>query len=215
MAEFSTNLLIEFDALFDIDFGKVDFIRQPENRLPGLFKEVIDADNYFLRCLLYTSTKRNPPETIGVDPDAFSKVFENRPNYRKALERAPRTVMLELCTIYLQTDGVINCTVLCKNPMEEHFIKQSNPKLRTIIGKHDVNVSTFDVICVNQFSDILLYLNNAKFEGKQVIFPDYWYNMDLEDYTKPDMDVSLIVSATNKIKTICPFKNFILPAEET
>lgn len=214
MAEYSTSLIIEFDALFDIDFGKVDFIRQPENRLPGLSKEIIGADNYFLRCMLYTNTKRDVPGLIGVDPELYYTTFENRPNYRKALERAPKTVILELCKLYLQTNGIINTTILCKNPMEEHFIKQSNPNLRTIIGKYDVNLNLFDVICVNQYVDIIKYLDHATFAGKEIIIPEYWYNMDTADRTKPNMEVSLLVGATNKIKTICPFKSFVLPAEE-
>lgn len=221
MPEYSTSALIDFDCLFDIDFGKIRYIatrvkEEPDNALfTNLNNFVLNADNYLLRYFIYTSTVRDVPYLLNMDKDAYNTVFSNRPTYRKALEMSAKTTIFGLMNIYIKSSGILSCSVLCKNPLEEHFIKSILPKTRTIIGNYtNVNINMYDVFYINNFLDIIKFYEHNKFGGKEIIIPDYWFNMDPDDHTKPNMDVSLIISATNKIKTICPYKNFELPAEE-
>lgn len=221
MSEYSTNVLIDFDCLFDIDFGKIRHLanivkEDPDNILfTELNNFVLKADNYMLRYFIYTSIIRDMPYLLNIDKDAYNSIFNDRPTYRKALELSPKTTIFGLMEVYIETGGVVACTVLCKNPLEEHFIKRISPKARTIVGDcANVNINMYDVFYINNFLDIIKFLEHNKFGGKEIIIPDYWFNMDPDDHKKPNMDVSLIISATNKIKTICPYKNFELPAEE-
>lgn len=214
MSDYSTSAIIEFDALFDTDFGKVRWIRDNINKFSDLNMNIVNADNYFLRVMLYTMPIRDVPLLIGMSEDTYKEVFEDRKNLRKAYELSPKTTILDLSEIYSSTGGIISTAVLCKTPLEEHFIKRISPDTRTIVGKYDVNLSLFDVIYVKEFADILKYVKFKRFNGKEVVIPDFWYNMDPIDHTKPNMDVALTISDTNKIKTICPYKKFVLPAEE-
>lgn len=214
MPEYSSNAIIEFDTLIDSDFGKVRWIRD-NIKLPGLDMNVINGDNYFLRLVLYTMPTRDVASLIGMSQDTYTEIFKDRKKLRKAFEMSPRTTILELSEIYATTGGMINTTVLCKNPLEEHFIKLISPKVRTIVNpNHDIDLNMFDVIYVKEFSDITKYSKYKRINGREVIIPEFWYNMEESDHTRPKISVALTISDTNKIKTICPYKNFVLPVDE-
>lgn len=214
MPEYSCSAIVEFDALLDTDFGKVRYIRNNIERFPNLNMNIVDADNYFLRVMLYTMTVRDVATLIGMPQDTYTELFTDRKVLRKAFELSPNMTILELVKLYDSTGGIISTTVLCKNPLEEHFIKHIAPEFKTIVGKYDINLDVYDTIYLKEFADVIKYALHKRFNGKQVIIPDFWYNMDLTDHKKPNLDVALTISDTNKIKTLCPYKNFVLPESE-
>lgn len=214
MPEYSCSAIVEFDALLDTDFGKVRYIRNNIERFSDLNMSIINGDNYFLRVMLYTMPVRDVATLIGMPQDTYTEVFEDRKILRKAFGLSPSTTILELSKLYVSTGGIINTTVLCRNPLEEHFIKHMVPEFKTIVGKYDINLDMYDVIYVKEFANIIKYALHKRFNGMQVIIPDFWYNMDPVDHKKPNLDVALTISDTNKIKTLCPYKNFVLPESE-
>lgn len=227
MPEYISRVIADFDSLLDIDFGIIKLIerdlnaKDPETGEYFLNQSVIKADNYFLRCMLYSMESKDVPSIIKNETDdkeyaeyLYDSIKKDNKRYRQALELSPTTTILELFDVYMNTDGIVNVSVLCKTPLEEYIIRKVSPRIHIVMGNYKTDLSRYDVIYVNDYLDIIKYHENKKLEGKEIIIPDYHYNMDTKIATKPLIWVSLIMGASNKIKTLCPYKNFSLPANE-
>lgn len=226
MPEYTINGIAEFGSLFDINFGIVRLIRDKFNIKDGLNyklnQNVINGDNYFLRYMIYTMQVNDLSSILCTDDEDskdFAKslckqIVDSDTYYIEALEKSPPTTIANLIKVYSDTNGIISTIILCRNNTEASFIKKSKINVRTIVGGYNTILNPYDVIYVNEFSGILKYFINSKFEGKEIIIPDYWWNMDTTYPDKPMLEVASILGATNIIKTICPYKNFVLPAAE-
>lgn len=211
MSDYSTNILADFESLYDINFGIVKMIKEKFNS-KELNQNILNADNYFLRYSIYTMETNDVCNLINMDRDTYDDIIGNRKNYLRALELSPKTVILELLEMYMKTDGVINVHIFCKNILQKHFIKSYNHNIPIIMKAEDIKISSFDVYYINEYKSLLDC--DGVYNGKEIIIPNYWFNLEPPEFNKPNLAVSIIMSATNKIKTICPYKNFVLPADE-
>jgi hypothetical protein len=214
MVKYGMNNIATFDCVTDRDMAIVKIIREKYNNSNFIRQEILHADEYFLRCLLIMRKDINPlsvvlkKEYLSSADDILEELLASEDIYDKLSTNA----IYSLLNMYMTTNGVITCDILCKNEQEEHYIKSlEDNNVGTIVGDiKKVNVSSYDSFFVRDYRDILKF-NVLK--GKYIYVPTYAFNFE-EDEKTPLLSVSVQVADINIVKTLCPYPNFILPEKE-
>lgn len=225
MKKYATRIACVFNALLDVEIGIIRVIRDELNIQDDgqyVFNQfTLNSKDDALKALILEDEDDDLTKllTVGITDETrldlashiCNQMYTINKWYRKALDRAIHTSIYKLCSMWVKADIAI-VTVLCKNPLEEQVIKQLNPKFKTVVNELDL--TSYDVIYVRRFAEILKYHEHAKLSAKEIIVPVYWSNMQPDDKYKPNGTVSLLVGSVNKIKTINPYDNFQLPVDE-
>lgn len=212
MAKYGNNVLIEFEAVVDLDFGFLKLIQSKYNNLKFMKSYVLKADTYFLKYLLLTRRDPNPLSVMinkeyEQDVDQIFKdiVASDR---SEILELSSPTAIFGLIETYKKTDGVINCTVLCKTQQDEQYIKNLDDSIRTIVKGYDIDLSTYDSIFIKDYNDILKY---NKMEAKSIFLLKYAFNLEDDKREIPLIKISIFVTDVNKIYLVTPYVGFKFP----
>lgn len=223
---YTESVVIEFEALYDIPYGIIrtirDFYYDPE-----VFKENwMKADVYNLRCLLYDRKIYDPilPALIDKDKslskDLYNQLMMNKIEFNKIMSRSPKTAMYDvvdnLGSISEEHANITTVTILCKDKISYDWVKK-NSKLKSVrfvlVDEFKHNLNQYSLIILEQYEDIVKYTTarNERIEGRTIWIPDYQYNMDLEDPSRPSTEISIFVAEFNKVATYTPYRNFIKP----
>lgn len=218
--KYGNNILAEFDSLIDVNYGVLRLVQIKYNNEEYIKKHILDADSYVLRCLLLQRKDYNPlyialkDEYIDNAEDLYNEIIENE--YKDVLKYTIPNSLFELMKMYRQTDGVINVTVLCKNEIQEQYIKQLNKDMPVFVGNYeDINTDKYDSYFVDYYPNILKF-GNKEFEAKSIFIPKYAYNLDkgVAGEDVPIIPVSGLIADVNKVYIISPFSDFETPADE-
>lgn len=226
MRQYSTRIVCEFNTLFDIEFGIIKVIQKNFNIQHNgeyIFNQfTLNTDDNGLKTLILTDEDDNLPalltrgitgeESLDLAKYICDQCHTENKWYHKAIDMALRTSICKLTNMWTKADIAI-VTVLCKNPLEQQIIKQLYPGYKTVVGEY-IDLSSYSVIYIRRFADILRYHQAGKLAGKEIIVPTYWSNMQPEDRYRPKTAISYLIGSINKIKTINPYDNFQLPVDE-
>ena len=112
-------------------------------------------------------------------------------------------------------NGVIKCTVLCKNLKQEQFIKSLIPEVNTIIETDysNIDIDKYDSFFIEDYSRTLQFKD---LKGKNIIILNYLFNLE-PDINKilPRMDVSVFVTDLNKVFLVDPYFELEQPLDIT
>lgn len=226
MGQCSIRVVCEFSALFDIEYGIIKVIQEEFNIKHNgeyVFNQyTLNSSNDSIKTLLLTDEDDDLAKllTTGVEDEDRLNLAQYICNhmctdskwYHKAIDKSLRTSICKLAQIWSKSNAAI-ITVLCKNPLEQQIIKRSYPDFKTIVGDF-IDLSSYGVIYIRRFDDILRYQQAGTLSAKEIIVPTYWCNMQFDDRTKPKIAISYIIGTVNKIKTINPYGKFQLPVDE-
>lgn len=219
-----TNVCIEFEALFDIPFGIMRTIRDKFND-PSVFEQYwTQADTYTLRCLLYEREIYNPiyaamKEDIK-DRKYADKIYDDLHSedfYNVVLNNSPP---INMYNIVSAMDGVrkangemLYYTVICKNNIQADFLISKLPNIEYKITSKpfDFDVSTYNLIILERYENIIRYCKKRMVQGKVIWIPEFWYNMDTKDRTIPSMEISIFCGDVNIVQVYEPYNNFNKP----
>lgn len=212
---------IEFECLFDIPFGIMRLIRDKYYD-PKIFNRYwMIADNYTLRCFLYERLLYNPIYESLIDKDykyaesLLKEITNTDTIYNQVLDLSPKINMFELARMHsvINDKGVGSiCDIICKTNLQVKFIKKAIPNCKTRLVKNfNIDLSQYDLLILERYLNIMEYIKHCDIENKTIWIPEFWYNLDKAEHTKPDLGVSVVVADTNKVSTYEPYNNFIKP----
>jgi len=216
MAEYGNNVLLELDTIIDLDYGIIKLIRQKYNNLEYMKDYMLNADEYFTKCMILSRKDPNPVTIMLQDKylDNANSIYEDmlEQDMDTILELTPPTNIFGLLQTYRKTDGIIKCTILCKNVREEQYIKSIDPSLNVIVGDHSVDLTIYDSIFIKNYRDTLKYNKLNRLEGKSLFISRYDFNLQPErDEDTVLFDVSVFIADVNKVYLVTPYTNFKFP----
>lgn len=221
----TSTICIEFEALFDIPFGIIQIIREKYFD-PSVFESYwINADTYTLRCLLYEREEYNPiyaaMKTGIKDRDKANEILndmnKDKSVYKMILDKSPAIAMFNILElihgVFKNNPQMIEYVVLCKNRIQEKYIKSKIPDIITRIDNppYTYRVEDYELIIVERYENMVRYAMNKGYKGHTIWIPKFYYNMELNDREMPSLGISTLIADLNIIQTYEPYNNFILP----
>lgn len=211
-----TKILIEFDALYDIAYGIIKYIKNNLNDESIFDQNVIMANNLTLLNMLHSRREFNPlylalNDSYTTDNELAESLYEEilEKRYQKVLELSPKTAIFGLAKLYATVEGFAGVSIICNKSIEEQFINELEDISTIIYSGFDTDVNEYDVLFVNDYAHILKYHLKNPIRGKELIIFDSDYNMEPgRDDNMPLLSITGLVSDINIIKTVCPYTKF-------
>lgn len=215
MLRHTIQALYTFDSVVDMDFSIIKYMIKKYGKSDYMNPNLVGKDgDYTIKCLLLTRTDPNPlsvflkPKYKDMAEDLYSELIET--SYEDILKHAYPTDLFGMIKTYdvLQVDAV-ESLILCKNGLEQQYIKLVDPSLNTDLYHPQYDLTGIDVIYVKSYEDVLGFSNLG---GKTIQVLNYEYNLDeLHGVKIPKTAISILVADLNKVYTVDPYINFELP----
>lgn len=211
----SSNVLISFDMIFDLDIALLSLIREKYLDEEEFKFDMITQPKSVLKYILKNSSSENPLyEFVNNKEDAegyYIKFLEEK--YDEILEYTEPTAIFELVTMFISTRGMILPTILYTDEREEKLISKFNKygrvgKVLADDWKIDIDLNMYDTIYVKDYRDVLMF-NLEQFTGKNVYISSNLYNMtlDMNNRLIPNIDITVLCMDYNEINIIDLYKD--------
>lgn len=212
----NTRIVVEFDALYDLAFGVIKYIKNYANDVNVFDQNVINANGITLLNMLHSRRDYNPlytalKEEYTSDAEEVQNLYDDimKNRYKEVLQNSIKTDIFGLIKLYCSVDWLASIDILCNKSIEEQFISEIIDSCNIIYTGFETDINEYDVLIVNDYTNVLKYYMNNPIRGKEIILFDNTYNMEPDrDDGMPLMKVSGFVSDVNRIKTICPYAKF-------
>lgn len=180
MTRKDNSILVEFDFLVDLDLAMFKFMKDKFSESPLLNRDIIDdMDEQSVIFKLLNRKYMNPLEIILDNSVEVTNLYYEIMDdyYQELLCYAKAYDTFGLMITFLNNASSVDITVLCKNKIEEEFIKDLNPILNTIIipNRRDVPLNNYTAIYLKYFVNIVEYRNVA---GKHIYIAAAKFNME-------------------------------------
>ena len=184
--EYSSKILIEFDMLFDTDAGVIRTVDEKYCDESIFFKEITELDDNLLAGLLKERTMINPLQ-IAFRDESDTKLMDSLYNqlmekdYEDIVDNAIPTAIYDTFLTFLQSDGAIEPTILCRNYYQRKVAMdilagEDSNKFRIVLNQNDtINVKGFTDIYIRNIESILQYEN---LDGMNVFIADLEINKE-------------------------------------
>lgn len=195
------ELLVEFDFLVDLDMALFRYIQENYSNSKYVDQRIINIKNeYKILELLLLRKHINPLEIIMPKVETIDLYNHLHSAHEKELlEHYMFHDTYYLMGTYILNATATRITVLCKNKLEEDFIKQHNKYLRTIVcSRSNVNLDLYTAIYMKHFIFAMEYKN---LKGKHIYIANAAYNMD-EDTDCINGTLSILFGDVNTVKLI-------------
>lgn len=213
--KYGTKVLVTFDTIVDTAMGVLNYVFDKfDDKFIIESLKYIDTES--TKCLLVQRSEFNPlklilkPEYDDKADSLYNEIITN--HYQEVVNKSMKNALFYLSKVYDNTHGIIRTTVLCKNKIEEQFIRENNTQDVNILLESDftkVDLAQFDSMMINNFYDILLFRN---VQGKSIFIHNCDYNLQtVNNVTIPKIEISALVSSVNNIYTIDPYVNLNKP----
>lgn len=212
-----TKILIEFDALYDIAYGIIKYIKGHMNDTDVFDQNVIMANNLSLMNMLHSRRDFNPlylalNDSYTEDEEEVESLYKEilTKRYEEVLKLSPKTSVMGLAKLYSSVEGFSSISIISNKSIEEQFINELEDSSTIVYTGFDTDVNDYDVLIVNDYTNVLKYHLRNPIGGKEIIMFDCNYNMEpgREDDNMPLLSVTGLVSDINIIKTVCPYAKF-------
>lgn len=198
------SLLVEFDFIIDLDLAMFKMIQNKYGNSPYVDKNPISIrDEKEIVSMLLNRKHINPMEILMPEVDTTKLYFQFMDDenlYKELLSYAKAYDTFALMITFLKEASSVDITILCKNKLEENFIRSLNPALNTIIvpNKFDVPLNNYTALYLKYFVSATNYRNVA---GKHIYIPAAKFNME-EDRDCISIQMVKLFSDTNIIHLI-------------
>ena len=209
---YTSKIIVDFDSIVDTDFGIICYVIKHYKDSKYLLDYVVKGTEYFVKCLLLVREDENPLSIIFKPEyknsiDSILKEIETTDEYKEVLKHAKPTAIFGLIETYKKTNGVIDATILCKNQIQEQYIKKIDNNLKVIVSE-SIDLEPYGTMIVKNYSSLLRH-NNVL--GKSIIVCEYAYNMDKDRDRVLNPKVDVLISKSNNTFIVFPYLNFKLP----
>lgn len=203
------SLLVEFEAVVDLDLAMFKFIRDNYYSSPMVNHEFLalkDEREIILNML--SRSHINPLEYIIPDEDTtnlYYSLLNNEEQFKNLLMYAKAYDTFPLMVTFLREASSVSIDILCRNKIEEDYIHSLNDQVQTLVkaNREDVNLKDYSIIFVKYFP----YLTNYQgLEGKHIFIPAAKFNME-PGKDCPNVDLVRLFSDTNEIHLIDLYRN--------
>lgn len=197
------SILTEFDAIMDTDLTVMKILQRKYNNPKYIKQDVM--------CLPLSDLKKKICERehecpVSICMDDIDKSIEL---YKLILEKETEdmykylmpTGLFKLMELFVKTDGY-SVTVICKDEDQRDFIKEVDPKFKTIMEKDwkKINTDPYGVFFLKSIMHIFSF--EKKFEKKYFIIMKYAFNLtkDPNDGTLfPNSAIGALLVPANRL----------------
>lgn len=186
MNDIRVSALIDFEMLVNVDYGIIKLIKRDYNNGEYIDLDYLDkVKDSVLISELYLRDYENPLELVLKDDyinqadGLLNQIYKEK--YKDVLDLSVMTNVSSLMQMYTNGQYMSNdefsVTVLCKNLIEEHYIKLKNPEYNTLVvsDKKKVDVNMYDYFYIKNFKDLLDYNRLLK---KNLYIARYGFNRE-------------------------------------
>lgn len=208
--EIYNRLLVDFSMIYDTDFGLLKLISKEFNNPMYFDIEYLNSvDDDLLRLELINMEKDDPLDIILTDKEVNKEFLYDQfysSHYEEIINLSSNTNLLYLLNNYKET-GTAEITILCKNELEEHFIRINNPSFNVFMIKDDFcenDLKKFDTIYIKSIYSISKL---EPFEAKNILISNHRYNFEDYENLIPKMDIVSSWIYCNKLFVVDIYNN--------
>ena len=180
MGSTKNRLLVEFEFIVDLDLAILKMIKEEYKNSSFIIDRLRSFNNeYRMIEMMLHRAYSNPLSALIVDGYDTSKLYDQIINEKEQLlldKYAKPADSFGLMVTYLNHSYSAVITVLCKNSIEEQFIKSKNTNMPTLVSsKADVNLDEYDVLYVKYIDHLKDY---GVINGKNIYIAKTKYNCE-------------------------------------
>ncbi len=202
------TLLVEFEFIIDLDMGLFKYIRENFYSSDYVNKPIIAiGDEYQIIDLMLNRYTENPLPILfnpNIETETIYNELLNTPErYVEILKRSRAYDTFGLMVTMMKNLSSVDIDILCKNKIEEEYIHKLNSKLHTVVyeDKFDIDLQPYTVMYVKYFSNLLDY-DIEQIKGKHIFIASALYNMDPDDDSYVNINLTMMFSDINIIHLI-------------
>lgn len=213
IAKKTSNILFEFDSLIDTDLALLIYIQLEFKDSKYFNKQVMKANDHILRALLLTRKEVNPLSVIIADEykDSIDSLYNDiiSKKYEQILNAAKPLDIFRFLETLKNTDGLLQCSVLCRNDIEEKIIRKFDKEVPCIKDGYNVKLYTVNALYIKIFQNIVKYKN---VNDLSLYILNYDFNIEEGRKERiPKLNLSIILGRTNSIYLVDPYYQFNKP----
>jgi hypothetical protein len=201
--KYSYSNLLSFDSVVDMELGMINFMMAKYHKSFYFNQNVVNASSENVKKNMLLARTNKNPLTVLLNGKAISSadsmLKEIKEKYMKEVIAfsKPNDILRFVKTLQ-QTDGVIKCTINCKNELEKQYINKLDDSLAVVMN--EIDMTCYDALFLKYIDDIVNYRNMG---GKYIYVSNYQHNIDQE--TGEPKKIILVASGYNKIRMIDPY----------
>lgn len=200
--------LIPFELLFDLDFGLLQVVNKYFHNNDIFYLSLFNDPDELIKLLAL----RNDPNPLSVIIDSkiskeecdnlYNQFMEKE--FDKIFENSNKLLCYDVVRLSLDSGGVVNMTVLCKNEKQQQLLNKYLPKAKTVIYSKDMDISLYGTIYVKNIYDLYNY---KQLSGKNLYVPNYPFNLEKNEwgFVTTILSVSVDFINDNIIKIFNPY----------
>lgn len=209
--DIGNNVLMPFNCLINTDFGIIKVLKEKYNNPEFMESFLVENDDNFYRL----STVINDNENIvnyylksnHLDKaDQIRKLLLEK-EYENILEHSEKTGIFTLTKEYkIAGEGAIHPIVLCKNELEQQYIKRlDNTMPTTIDDLYKIDLSVYDSIFLRDIVSAI----GLKLTAKNIFVLNYRFNFE-DEYKTLLKSVTSLVSDVNIFYNVDVYADTVL-----
>lgn len=216
--EYGNSALAEFDTMFDLDIGIMRLVRDKYSNAKYIKPWVTNGSDEFFRCLSLSRRETNIMETlltkenVGSANQLLLELYDK--HFEEIFKLSPSTSIFGLVKLYAQASGIAHVGVICKNPIEEQYIKSLQLKMDIVTDTIQPNPVGYDAIFIHNIENIPNYNSKNNLKGYTLYVSNYMFNYVVAENGTNILKVDKLVdiAVANNIFTVDPFVGVKLPA---
>lgn len=180
MGSTKNRLLVEFEFVIDLDLAILKMMKEEYKNSSFIIDRLRSFNNeYRMIEMMIHRDNSNPLTALIVDGYDTSKLYDQIINEKEQLlldKYAKPADSFGLMVTYLTHSYSAVVTILCRNSIEEQFIKSKNANMPTLVSsKADVNLDEYDVLYVKYADHLQDY---GAISGKNIYIAKTKYNCE-------------------------------------
>ena len=210
--EFRRNVLVDFNMLWDTDFGAALYLRASTTKTEYFEDHIVKANLQYFKYMALSRKDENPvtymfKDTYKGHADAlYGQMLVEK--WHKVIEYSPMTSIARVLMLAVK-DGGYRVTVNCRNEEESKRVKLFTHLWTPVIQVDDV--SSFDFLYVHDIVELIRRRWNV--EGKVIYLYDYSKNHENDDVHNEDAihHLALRWAQVATFNLISPYADYQMP----
>lgn len=198
------SVLITFDSVVNTDFGIIKTLQKDYNNPKFYIPDILNNEDDFIRYSTIMNHNNNIVSYYLNDEnqdkaDSIRNMLLDD-QYEKVLENSEPTGVFTVANQFRNTgNGAIRVTILCKNELEQQYIKSLDRDMSTLIEDiTEVNTSLYDSFYMRDINNAIK-LKNLKAKNLFVLVYRFNFEDEFKTLLRP---ITALVGDINEFYTI-------------
>ena len=200
--------LIPFELLFDLDFGLLQVVNKYFHNNDIFYLSLFNDLDELIKLL---ALREDPnPLSVIIDSKISKEECDNlydqfmEKEFDRIFENSIKLLCYDVVRLSLDSGGVVNMTVLCKNEKQQQLLNKYLPKAKTVIYSDNMDMSLYGTIYVKNIYDLYNY---GQLSGKNIYVANYPFNLEENEwgFVTTILSVSVDFINNNIIKIFNPY----------